>query len=96
MCQEKAATMSKNYWWAYWITTSANGTKMLKGIKGHAPTEAELVTMMSSLGKSRNDYETVCLPYYSEHNAKLCINDLIGQKVKNIDTALQARYRTLK
>lgn len=86
--------MSERYYWAYWVTVAPDGSKILKGIKGAPTTESELVSMMSALGKSRNDYDIACLPYYGESNAKLAINDLIGQKVKNIDAALQARYRT--
>jgi len=87
--------MSSNwYWWAYWTTQSPTG-RLLKGIKGCANTELELIDMMTQVGKLRNDYETVCLDTRNEDRAKHAINDLIAKKIGNIDAVLTSRYRSI-
>jgi len=80
------------FWWAYWTAETATG-KLLKGIKGWTHTERELIEEMSNIGKTRNQYETVCLGTRNEAAAKHAINDIIGRKIRNIDAVLAARYR---
>ena len=81
------------YYWAWWANKDPETGRINKGIWGYKLSEAELVSEMSSRGKGRNDYEIHATPHYGEAQVKHEINDLVSQKVRNIDRAIQARYK---
>lgn len=82
------------YYWAYWVSQDPATGKIIKGVKGYELTESALISKMAELGKSRNDYEILPTKYYGEAQVKHIINDLIAHKVRNIDKAIIARYKT--
>lgn len=81
------------YYWAWWANVDPVTGKLNKGCWGYKESEAELVSEMSRRGKGRNEYEIYATPHYGEAQVKHEINDLIASKTRNIDRAIQARYR---
>lgn len=82
------------YYWAWWANVDPATGRINKGCWGYKESESELITEMSKRGKSRNDYEIYATPHYGESQVKHEINDLISAKTRNIDRAIQARYKS--
>jgi hypothetical protein len=83
----------RKYYHAWWANVDPITGKLNKGYWGYKESEAELITEMTKRGMGRNMYEIYISPHRGEAQVKHEINDLIAQKVSNIDRAIQARYR---